>query len=70
MSESVASAAPPATIAAVPPKSSNRAEQQIKKLKDANSKYKDLLKLAKERIQAQEEELEKLKSRCSIFCCF
>ncbi len=42
----------------------NRNEQQImKKLKDANLKYKDLLKLAKERIQAQEEELENLKSK-------
>ena len=31
---------------------------QVKKLHEANSKYKNLLKLAKERIQAQEEELE------------
>lgn len=39
-----------------------RTEQQIKKMKDANAKYKDLLRLAKERIQSQEEELEKLKA--------
>jgi len=40
-----------------------RTEQQIKKMKDANAKYKDLLRLAKERIQSQEEELEKLKGK-------
>ncbi len=34
----------------------------MKKLKDANTKYKDLLKMAKERIQSQEEELESLKA--------
>lgn len=52
----------------------NRNEQQVmKKLKDANLKYKDLLKLAKERIQAQEEELENLKSKrmnCKFFFSF
>lgn len=35
---------------------------QVAKLKDANSKYKSLLKLAKERIQSQEEEMNKLKA--------
>jgi hypothetical protein len=46
-----------------PPASSvtNKREAQMKKLKDANTKYKDLLKMAKGRIQAQEEELESLK---------
>lgn len=39
----------------------NKRAEQMKKLKDANNKYKDLLKLAKERIQSQEEEMEKLK---------
>lgn len=65
-SESVVSA----TIAPVPPKSTTRAEQQMRKLRDANTKYKDLLKLAKERIQTQEEELEKLKSKVEIFVVF
>lgn len=32
---------------------------QVNKLRDANAKYKNLLKMAKERIQQQEEELEK-----------
>lgn len=39
----------------------NKRAEQMKKLKDANNKYKDLLKMAKERIQSQEEEMEKLK---------
>jgi len=34
---------------------------QLAKMRDANNKYKALLKMAKERIQAQEEELESLK---------
>lgn len=41
----------------------HRTEQHIKKLKDANAKYKDLLRLAKERIQSQEEELERVKGK-------
>ena len=49
---------------------SNRMEQQMKKLKDANTKYKDLLKLAKERIQTQEEELTNLKSKIFGFMLF
>ena len=40
---------------------------QMNKLRDANSKYKNLLKMAKERIQQQEEELEQLR-RTSDFC--
>ena len=59
-----------ATIVSVPPppstKSTTRAEQQMRKLRDANVKYKDLLKLAKGRIQTQEEELENLKSKVAI----
>lgn len=35
--------------------------QQVSKLRDANTKYKSLLKMAKERIQAQEEELERIR---------
>ena len=57
-----------ATIATVPPpvvatKTSSRTEQQMRKLRDANAKYKDLLKLAKGRIQSQEEEFENVKSK-------
>lgn len=54
-----------ATIASVPPKNNNttsRIEQQMKKLRDANAKYKELLKLAKGRIESQEEELDKVKN--------
>ena len=36
---------------------------QLGKLRDANLKYKNLLKLAKERIQQQEDDLKKLKSK-------
>ena len=39
---------PPATAAA------SREQKQLEKLREANAKYKNLLKLAKERIQEQE----------------
>jgi len=39
----------------------SKASLQLKKLSEANAKYKDLLKLAKERIQKQEDELETLR---------
>ena len=39
-----------------------KAQAQMQKLRDANAKYKNLLKMAKERIQAQEEELERLRA--------
>lgn len=39
----------------------NKKMEQMKKLKDANTKYKDLLKMAKQRIQSQEEELDNMK---------
>lgn len=42
-----------------------REQNQINKLREANSKYKSLLKLAKDRIQTQEEELTELKSKIS-----
>ena len=38
-----------------------KATVQLNKMREANSKYKSLLKLAKERIQSQEEELESLR---------
>lgn len=36
---------------------------QLNKMRDANAKYKNLLMMAKERIQQQEEELEQLRSK-------
>lgn len=45
--------------------SSQHLQQQMSKLRDANNKYKSLLKLAKERIQGQEEEIEALKVQLS-----
>ena len=47
------------------PSNPTRAEQQMTKMKDTNAKYKSLLKMAKERIQTQEDELEDL--RCKSF---
>lgn len=41
----------------------NREQIQIMKLREANNKYKSLLKMAKERIQEQEEELEAMQSK-------
>ena len=49
---------PPATSTSTVPTKSTRKQQtqqqQLIKLREANAKYKDLLKLAKERIQEQE----------------
>lgn len=39
----------------------SNAAKQMAKLRDANMKYKNLLKMAKERIQSHEEEMEKMK---------
>ena len=41
----------------------NKVAVQMKKMRDANVKYKDLLKMAKERIQQQEEELKRLRGK-------
>lgn len=41
----------------------SKISQQLKKLNDANTKYKNLLKMAKERIQKQEEELDSLRQQ-------
>ena len=43
---------------------------QMNKLRDANAKYKNLLKMAKERIQQQEEELEQLRRTCHYSISF
>ena len=48
--------------AAAPHKPAGPSAAQALKLRDANAKYKNLLKLAKERIQAQEDDLERLRS--------
>lgn len=40
----------------------NKVAVQLKKMRDANLKYKDLLKLAKDRITQQEDELKRLKA--------
>jgi hypothetical protein len=41
---------------------------QLNKMRDANAKYKNLLKMAKERIQQQEEELEQLRRTLFVGC--
>jgi len=51
-------ASPPPPPASGGASSTAKLQAQLKKLTDANGKYKNLLKLAKERIQQQEEELE------------
>jgi hypothetical protein len=48
------------------PPSTSKSTIQLNKMREANAKYKSLLKMAKERIQAQEEEIESLRGR--IFC--
>jgi hypothetical protein len=40
--------------------------QQVTKLRDANMKYKNLLKMAKERIEKQEEELKRLRGKLHV----
>lgn len=44
------------------PSNISKKPDQISKLKDVNAKYVKLLKVAKQRIQSQEEEIERLKS--------
>lgn len=51
-------------LASQPSKPTSKAAAQaaqMNKLRDANTKYKNLLKMAKERIQQQEYELEQLR---------
>ena len=43
------------------PQPPNKVAAQLTKLRDANTKYKNLLKMAKERIEQQEEELRRLR---------
>ena len=49
-----------------PGKVPSKVASQMTKLRDANAKYKSLLKMAKERIQAQEEEMEALRGMLSM----
>jgi hypothetical protein len=44
----------------------NKVAVQLTKLRDANTKYKNLLKMAKERIEQQEQEIKRLKGRSQI----
>ena len=50
-------------IASAPPSGNvpSKAAMQMQKMMDANVKYKNLLKMAKERIEQQEEELKRLR---------
>lgn len=44
-----------------PASTGSKVAQQLTKMRDANAKYKNLLKLAKDRITQQEEEIQKLR---------
>jgi hypothetical protein len=58
--ETVAAGAPPTSKVAL----------QVSRMREANTKYKNLLKMAKERIQQQEEELKRLRgTSCIVSCC-
>lgn len=57
--------APTNTISPAPSNKTAALTNQISKLKNANDKYKSLLKMAKERIQTQEDDMEKLKEQVS-----
>ena len=62
MTDTEVAAAPAAVVEAPADKNAvSKISIQLKKLNEANTKYKNLLKMAKERIQKQEEELETLR---------
>jgi hypothetical protein len=52
--------------ASQPPRPAAASSNQMAKLREANAKYKNLLKMAKERIQEQEVVLEE--RRCEFYC--
>ena len=53
-----------------PPPAANKVAVQLTKLRDDNAKYKNLLKMAKERIEQQEGELKKLRGKGNCReCC-
>lgn len=43
---------------------------QMNRLKEANNKYKSLLKMAKDRISAQQEEMDALKGEAELYKAF
>jgi TolA-binding protein len=51
--------------AAAIPQGPGKVAAQLQKMKEANLKYKNLLKMAKERIQQQEDELKRLRGKLS-----
>jgi hypothetical protein len=50
-----------ATATSAPPSKTSKAAAQMQKMRDANNKYKNLLKMAKERIEQQEVDLKKMR---------
>lgn len=46
----------------------SKVAMQLSKMRDANVKYKNLLKLAKERIQQQDDELKRLRGKQDDTC--
>ena len=50
-----------ATATSAPPSKTSKAAAQMQKMRDANNKYKNLLKMAKERIEQQEIDLKKMR---------
>jgi sulfur transfer protein SufE len=50
-----------------PPTTASKVKLQMQKMQDANAKYKNLLKLAKERIHQQDDELQRAKGEILSF---
>lgn len=50
-----------------PPTAASKVKLQMQKMQDANSKYKSLLKLAKDRIQQQDEEIKRVRGKALAF---
>jgi hypothetical protein len=46
----------------------SKVAMQMQKMKEANTKYKNLLKMAKERIEQQEQELKRLRGESLVLC--
>ena len=63
-----AAAAGRAPSAGRPAATTSAVAGQMAKLREANAKYKNLLKMAKERIQEQEGVLEERRCECLFFC--
>jgi hypothetical protein len=67
MTEKEENGVPPPQAAA---SQGNKVAVQLKKMRDANLKYKDLLKMAKDRITKQEDELKKLRGKTNMRTCW